>query len=102
MLYSVAAYLVLVLALVFLVSWRYRSIVNPIAYFSTLYLLQTAIAPLLLTIEIREEVQIATIGCSALYFACIAFPFLISFSPLRRPLDFAQNVLLPREPPAGA
>jgi oligosaccharide repeat unit polymerase len=98
MAYALSAHVLLIVAFVYLISRRYRSIVHPVAYFAAFYALQTAAAPLLLRSDNREYFQIETVAYSALYFVCIAVPFLIRTSPFRKPLRFAQTALLPREP----
>jgi oligosaccharide repeat unit polymerase len=69
------------LTLAWLVSYNYRSILNPLAYFAVLFSIQTVFSPALydalgLFKDFDEDATIKTVGLCSLYFTCIAIPFL--------------------------
>ena len=100
---ALAAHGCLLILLTWAVSRKYGTVVNPVTYFAGFYGVQTVISPALyVALEIStaadENAIVITVGFSALYFACIAVPFLLNRAPFYRWLRFATNHALPRMP----
>lgn len=103
---ALAAHGCLLFALTTLVSWKYRSVINPVAYFAGLYGVQTIVAPYLydrleLPQEAREPAVLTAVAYSALYFACVSAPFLVRSCPLSKLLRVATDDLMLRRPRLG-
>ncbi len=95
----VALHGTLMIAVIFLVSRKYGSLLNPVSFFGGYFFVASVLSPLLfLHLHLFTASKNAinyTVLLSTLYFATLGATFLLTSSPLRKPLAAIVNMSRP-------